>query len=159
MDKKELTDEEIIKAYEYCVLDDGNCDDCPYEACGCGVDGHDIIDIINRQKAEIERLTIAEKQYLSEIKRLNKSCGLFDIKLKEQIKETYDYVHKADKLKKRNAELQKQVEELTEERYYTEQDTAKEILQELYDQIDENTPKWVGVQIKIIAKRKGVEVG
>ena len=42
--------------------------------------------------------------------------------------------------------------------YRKESDTAKEILQELYDQIDENTPKWVGEQIKIIAKRKGLEV-
>lgn len=57
MEEKKLTDEEIVKAYKYCVLDDGNCDDCPYEACGCGIDGYDIIDIINRQKAEIERLT------------------------------------------------------------------------------------------------------
>lgn len=32
-----------------------------------------------------------------------------------------------DRMKEQNAELQKQVEELTEERYYTEQDTAKEI--------------------------------
>ena len=37
-------------------------------------------------------------------------------------------------------------------------DAVKEILQELYNQIDENTPKWVGEQIKIIAKGKGVEV-
>lgn len=70
------------------------------------------IAVINRQKSEIERLTIAEKQYLSEIERLNKSCGVYHIKLEEQIKETYDYVHKSDKLKKRNAELQKQVDEL-----------------------------------------------
>jgi hypothetical protein len=42
--------------------------------------------------------------------------------------------------------------------YRKESDTAREILQELYDQIDENTPKWVEAQIKIIAKRKGLEV-
>lgn len=68
----------------------------------------------DEQKTEIERLTEENKQYFAENERLNKSCGLFNIKIQEQIKETYDYVHKADKLKKRNAELQKQVDELKE---------------------------------------------
>ena len=54
-----------------------------------------------------------------------------------------------------NAETDRLIEKAHQQ---AEKDTAKEILQELYDQIDENTPKWVGVQIKIIAKRKGVEV-
>jgi hypothetical protein len=37
-------------------------------------------------------------------------------------------------------------------------ETAREILQELYVQIDEKTPKWVETQIKMKAKQFGVEV-
>lgn len=37
-------------------------------------------------------------------------------------------------------------------------EAVKEALQELYEQIDEKTPKWVKVQIEMIAKRNGVEV-
>ena len=38
-------------------------------------------------------------------------------------------------------------------------ETAREILKELYEQIDEKTPKWVETQIKMKAKQFGVEVG
>ena len=54
-----MTDNEIIKALELCVA--GRCNNkCPY----AGDDdcqehnGNDILDLIDRQKAEIERLTI-----------------------------------------------------------------------------------------------------
>ena len=65
MEKKKLTDEEIAKAYVYCrtAID---CDNCPYDAWGCGIGVKDIIDIINRQTAEIERLT-EENSQISEM--------------------------------------------------------------------------------------------
>ena len=55
-----LTDNEIIKALEYCYghnVGDAPCGDCPRfnHPDGC-VHARDALDIINRQKAEIERL-------------------------------------------------------------------------------------------------------
>lgn len=87
------------------------------------------------QKAEIERLTIAEKQYLAEIERLNGNCGRYNIKLEEQIKETYDYIHKYDKLKKRNAELQKQVDELKEKIMNLKSAMTDRVLRKSYDSL------------------------
>lgn len=56
-----MTDNEIVKALECCLQEYGNCDDCPYKEYQCvsEKDGNifykDILDLINRQKAEIER--------------------------------------------------------------------------------------------------------
>lgn len=55
-EEKKLTDEEIVNAYKYCVLEDGNCDDCPYKYCGCGISGYDILYLTYRLQAENERL-------------------------------------------------------------------------------------------------------
>lgn len=55
-----MTDNEIIKALELCIEGgDGSCTICPYaNTPNCYVEsGKDILDLINRQKAEIERLT------------------------------------------------------------------------------------------------------
>lgn len=53
-------------------------------------------------------------------------------------------------------------EDLIQEKHrWTEQarkEAVKQALQELYEQIDEKTPKWVKVQIETIAMRNGVEV-
>ena len=54
-----------------------------------------------------------------------------------------------------NTELRKQVDELKEERYYTEQDTAKEILQEVLEDIGEF---YAGDIVEELAKRYGLEV-
>ena len=59
-----MTDKEIIKALECCTSDEWDiCDKCPYQKYktekGCAY--HiviDALDLINRQQAEIERLTI-----------------------------------------------------------------------------------------------------
>ena len=62
-------------------------------------------------------------------------------------------------LKAKNAELQKQVDELKEERYYTEQDTAKEIFTDLLKEF--SIRKSCGnadVVVREMATRKGVEV-
>ena len=84
----------VVKAYKDCVLDDGNCDDCPYEACGCGIDGHDIIDIINRQKAEIERLMEERDMYAD------------DLYWKAEVRKREDFI---TELTVEKAKLQKQV--------------------------------------------------
>ena len=56
-----MTDNEIIKALECCLPQNGkrNCDDCPYAECEKGCADKmikDSLDLINRQKAEIEEL-------------------------------------------------------------------------------------------------------
>lgn len=54
-----MTDNEIRKALECCFID-CNCGDCPYyykdEGCCPDMLMNDALDLINRQKAEIERL-------------------------------------------------------------------------------------------------------
>ena len=63
MEGKKRTNEEIVKAYEYCVANASGCDGCPYDDWGCAVHAKDIIEIIHRQKAEIERLTEEKDKY------------------------------------------------------------------------------------------------
>lgn len=55
IDDDVMTDEQIIKALEYCV-EKGYCTDCPYNESfsDCKVE-YDILDLINRQKEKIER--------------------------------------------------------------------------------------------------------
>lgn len=61
MTDKKLTDEEIIKALEYCNADRNECDKCIFQReCESNpfysaVAEH-ALDLINRQKSEIERL-------------------------------------------------------------------------------------------------------
>lgn len=54
-----MTDNDIIKALEICRNENGICSDCPYSDdytnCNTRI-AKDSIDLINRQKAEIERL-------------------------------------------------------------------------------------------------------
>lgn len=56
-----MTDNEIIKALECCSTSKVNCTNCPYDGddllrpCSCNL-MKDAIDLINRQKAENERL-------------------------------------------------------------------------------------------------------
>ena len=51
-----MTDNDIIKALECCGCDNYQCDNCPYAYKTCTV-YKDSLDLINRQKVEIERLT------------------------------------------------------------------------------------------------------
>ena len=67
-----MTDKEIIKALELCMDEDDRCGECPYEGSPercVKVHGKDLLDLINRQKAENERL---ETNNLSIQKTLSK---------------------------------------------------------------------------------------
>ena len=57
MKDKTLPDKEIVKALECCVTKE-DCNGCPYDEINDCIKGHeeDILDLINRQQAEIERL-------------------------------------------------------------------------------------------------------
>lgn len=54
-----MTDAEIVKALECCANEDIDCEDCPSKKC-CDGDTFEmvqaVLDLIKRQKAEIERL-------------------------------------------------------------------------------------------------------
>ena len=62
-----MTDEQIIKALECCCKSFGNCTKCPYKEVDCVTTSgkslllKDALDLINRQKAEIERLHKLQK--------------------------------------------------------------------------------------------------
>lgn len=53
-----MTDNEIIKALEYCSSDISNCRKCPYLAVNCctTVRCRDVLALVERQQAEIKRL-------------------------------------------------------------------------------------------------------
>ena len=88
-----MTDNEIVKALEYC-FDNTNvdCGKCVYNECdGNCVDGmiKDALDIINRQKAEIERLN-------KEVDRLSQLVLYHDGDVADAIKEFADRLKKLE---------------------------------------------------------------
>lgn len=190
-----MTDEEIVKALEHCVKND--CRQCPYMAkkvdcVSLKRSENDVLNLINRQKAEIERLTslydgksgfmtssIGDlpltveglRTAVDEIARLDR----VQAELQEYNEKNYN---EAKDLRRKNAELQKQVDELTsrkngwkrlyfrklEECQQAVKDTAKEILGEI-DLFFKGTTfrkgyefKKIEAKIKEIAERFGVEV-
>jgi FtsZ-binding cell division protein ZapB len=150
---KELTDEEIVKAFENCknlesccfcklwkeVSNDNNCNDLA-------------LDLIHRLQAEIERLTEENGQ----LKGYNSGLEYENAELQKQV----------DELKKRLIdEFEKfKVEAYQKLKKQAVKDTAKEILQELSDFVDFETFREgyeltkVKRKIKEMAKYKGVEV-
>lgn len=71
-----MTDKDIIKALECCKTWD-DCKGCPYcvnglYTCGEHFD-EDVLDLINRQKAEIERLEDLNKCYYTSCQQIAKS--------------------------------------------------------------------------------------
>ena len=77
MTDHKFTDDEIIKALECCSSNNNaNCKECPYDDKGCEFE-QDALALINRQKAEIERLQkyntdVAFKHYNDGIKEFAK---------------------------------------------------------------------------------------
>lgn len=69
------TDNEIIKALELCSADECWCDDCPYENLCTDTDITKFaLDLINRQKAEIERLKTENKDISEQFRILDVEC-------------------------------------------------------------------------------------
>ena len=73
-----MTDNEIIKALECCVkLSTEGCKACPYYMLGhgCLIEClEDTIDLINRQRAEIERLSLLAESFASAVAQDVESC-------------------------------------------------------------------------------------
>ena len=92
MPNKKLTDNEIVKALECCKSDTALCNECPYDKIGECIEKlcADSIDLINRQKAEIDRISrlfldalttnVIRADIISEQKAENE-------RLKEEVKE------------------------------------------------------------------------
>lgn len=101
--EKMLTDEEIVKALEACMNGKG-CEVCPYFEKGIDCirrSEKDTLDLIHRQKAEIERLTEREK--------------FLENAWKTSLEHTKTVERGLNASEARNAELQKQVDELKAE--------------------------------------------
>lgn len=81
-----MNDTEIIKALECCVIQGGKCEECPYESimdCDCeDMLLRNAFDLINRQKAEIERLESNLKFVRGTVERLQKYDEERDIRRK-----------------------------------------------------------------------------
>ena len=61
-----MTDNEIIKALEYCI-NNNTCKGCPYSGKGCYIPlKKNSLDLINRQQAEIERLNTQRDKVIKE---------------------------------------------------------------------------------------------
>lgn len=102
MTDKKYTDEEIIKALEYCNADISKCDrcvlqrDCESNPFYSAVAEH-ALDLINRQKAEIERLkgstivnSIVERQRIKREAKTEAYKEFADM-VKKNIKEVWNY--------------------------------------------------------------------
>ena len=69
-----MTDNDIIKALECCTSQDGShpCTDCPCwddDKSDCnGLDWKDVASLVNRQKAEIDRLTLEYAGFKADVK-------------------------------------------------------------------------------------------
>lgn len=86
-----MTDNEIIKALECCVKIENPCKKCPLDGKCISDDDTNILhqyalDIINRLKAEIERLRDNLKCVLSERADYSEAIKEFAKRLKEQLK-------------------------------------------------------------------------
>lgn len=75
-----FTEEEIIKALQLCTSGDIYCDNCPYEntpRCRF-VSLVDALDLIMRQKAEIEKLREVNWNTTKRLLQLGRNVGVYD---------------------------------------------------------------------------------
>lgn len=92
MTDKKFTDEEIVKALECCLCDDSECLQCQKkELCKINCDelATKTIDLINRQKSEIERLKECPKcvyEYDGEVMEYCVQSPCSNFKTVEQVK-------------------------------------------------------------------------
>ena len=100
-----MEDREIIKALELCSADECWCDDCPYENLCTDTDITKFaLDLIKRQKAEIERLEQEKGQFEADVEMFTDIGKMYsELKaeakkefaelLKEHIRDYYPYYY------------------------------------------------------------------
>ena len=90
MPDKKLTDNEIIKALECCSTTGGTCKNCPafvrVDRSKCKEAFIGAVSIINRQKAEVERLKEERENLLKECKKCGRKTLKVISKLQKKIK-------------------------------------------------------------------------
>ena len=131
MTDKKFTDEEIVKALECCLCDDSECLQCQKKEL-CKIDCDELatktIDLINRQKSEIERLKECPKcvyEYDGEVTEYCVQGACHNFKTVEQIK-SEAYKEFAEKAKKEFLNLQ----------YNAKTDRKNVKIEELKEQMD-----------------------
>ena len=86
IDEPKFTEEDIIKALECCINED--CNNCPYTFGNCGHNAmRNTLDLINRQKAEIERLTDSNNRLKEAVGQLLNNDNGVELIKSEAIKE------------------------------------------------------------------------
>ena len=70
-----MTDEQIMQGLKWCYQVEGSCGDCPYRPddikkakCHDRL-GNDVIDLIKRQQAEIDRLSVYNEEIVNRIRK------------------------------------------------------------------------------------------
>ena len=106
-----MTDNDIIKALECCSCDNYQCDNCPYAYKTCTV-YKDSLDLINRQKAEIEKLKALAENGSSAIDTNNRLVQKFAEIKSEAIKEFAERLKEKSYKTIRNYGLTKDVVEV-----------------------------------------------
>ena len=136
-EKVELTDEEIVKAYEHCFISQGKCNDCSYDGTPCSIN-YDILNVIHRLQDENGKLKTLvthfeqlEKQLSAEIERLKdenrKNLFNSNTRICELDNEKSELQKQVDEQDKEIDRLEKVVHDQAEQYYDCEQRTAKEI--------------------------------
>lgn len=102
--EKKLTDEEIVKALECCISQDANCNDCAFlnSRKDCNNVYVYTLDLIQRQKAEIER---QNKDYIE----LDLECR----ELRTKVDELTEQLKDLNWYKMWHSKFKKEIEDLT----------------------------------------------
>lgn len=140
-----MTDNEIIKALELCFAPDGMaCSKCPYHKFGklCKVErSKDSLDLIKRQKAEIERLEYSiisqDEEKLSYVATLIKE---------EQERIRLEQIRR---LEAENSELQRKNAELQHEKVKLKNEAIKEFAERLCEGRVSNDPVVIAVKVEL----------
>ena len=146
--EKKLTDEEIVKALVHCYVKRGRCDDCVLyeddEKCLAPIA---VLDLIQRQTAEIERLTEERDKY----KEKWQTAYINELNLQKQVDELTEInIEERDIHFKIICGYKDEIARLEQ----AVKDTAKEIC----EMINRTCISSKGYLCSIILKRYGVEV-
>lgn len=147
MVEKKLTDEEIVKAWEYCLNKDTTCENCPYDKTNyCAISTEEIIDLIHRlqvENAEYKRKLddgelVSTEWHNEQVMQLHNEIE--ELRNAKVIYATVDYCY--EDLKEAQAEIERLTEELrskTKEFEITEKVFIKNVEEniELKKQVDE----------------------
>ena len=97
-----MTDNEIIKALECCYGNKVNCNECPmweYEGdCFEGLMKHNALSLINRQKAEIEKLELLNASLLESCEGYSKACDVYRAEIERLVEHTKEGIDLAKQL-------------------------------------------------------------